>query len=182
MLRHRHLRILNILEMVYTVFELTVSFIGILLLYAGGMRPTSSTKHFSAFCANCTTLHRYQYTPAAEKSQRRAAFFRIFPNACQLRFNSFVHVVHSFLSKHTKHGGRPQHRQSAPAIPCKKGAPAGAPFARFQSIVQPCVPEDASAALLLAASPGVPVGFGWARYSSSVRPLAFIFCACSTPT
>ena len=26
------------------------------------------------------------------------------------------------------------------------------------------------------------VGFGWARYSSSVRPLAFIFCACSTPT
>lgn len=59
--------------------------------------------------------------------------------------------------------------------------PHGAPFARFQSIVQPWVPEDASA-VLLAASPGMPVGFGWARYSSSVRPLAFIFCACSTPT
>ena len=31
-------------------------------------------------------------------------------------------------------------------------------------------------------SPGIPVGLGWARYSSSVRPLALIFCACSTPT
>lgn len=130
-------------------------------------------------------LHRYQYTPAAAKSQRKACFFRNFPNAAQLRLKSFSHVVHSFLSKNAAARRRAAPRL-LPRCPHKKGRPnkgaLSGVFAVFRA--QPCVLEEDAAASLLAvpASPGMPVGFGWARYSSSVRPLALIFWAWSTPT
>ena len=76
-------------------------------------------------------LHRYQYTPAAAKSQRKACFFRNFPNAARLRLKTFGHVVHSFLSKNAAARRRAAPRL-LPRCPHEKRAPQqGRPFWRI---------------------------------------------------